>query len=101
MWIPPIIQTVASEDKGIDAVLDAIDAHRQQLAGSEQYARIEKQYIEMELYERLRDGLMTRLLDRVSNSTLNAAVERIQARETDPQSIVRDILAQVEGIEQL
>ena len=101
LWIPPIIQTVASEDQGIDAVLDAIDAHRQQLAGSDQHARIEKQHIEIELYERLRDGLMARLLQDVPESTLIAAVERIQAREIDPQSIVRDILAQVEGIKQL
>ncbi len=101
LWIPPIIQTVASEDKGIDAVLDAIDAHRQQIAGSDQHTRIEKRHIEIELYERLRDGLMARLLQDVPESTLIAAVERIQAREIDPQSIVREILAQVEGIKQL
>ena len=101
MWIPPIIQTVANEGTGIDAVLGAIDAHRQQLAGSDQHARIEQRHIEIELYERLRDGLMARLLQDVPERTLIAAVERIQAREIDPQSIVREILAQVEGIKQL
>ncbi len=40
---------------------------------------------------------MARLLQDVPRRTLIAAVERIQAREIDPQSAVREILAQVEG----
>jgi LAO/AO transport system kinase len=100
MWLPPILQTVASEGKGIEEVIEAVAAHRRYLEGSAQRAAVERQQIEAELYERLRDSLMARLLADVPTPTIAAVVERIQAREIDPQSGVRQLLelasAQVE-----
>ncbi|MEO8392738.1 MAG: methylmalonyl Co-A mutase-associated GTPase MeaB, partial [Chloroflexota bacterium] len=97
LWLPPIMQTVASEGKGVDEVVNAIADHRRFLEANDLRERVERQHIEVELYERLRDGLMARLLQDVSSSTIATAIEQIQAREIDPQSAVRQILAQVEG----
>ncbi len=95
MWLPPIVQCVASAGQGIDEVIAAIDAHRTYLEGGDLRVSIERQHIEIELYERLRDGLMARLLEDVSAPEIAAVIERIQARALDPQSAVRQILAQV------
>ena len=95
MWIPPIVQTVASEGKGIDEVVEAIAAHRRYLESSATHEIIERQHIEVELYERLRDGLMARLLEDVPTAAIADVIERIRAREIDPQSAVRQIMAQV------
>ena len=39
---------------------------------------------------------MARLLQRLPEQMLTTAIERIQSRELDPQSAVRELLAQVE-----
>ncbi|MFN8449475.1 MAG: methylmalonyl Co-A mutase-associated GTPase MeaB, partial [Anaerolineae bacterium] len=95
LWIPPIVQTVASEGKGVAEVVEAIAAHRQHLESADLHETVERQHIEIELYERLRESLMARLLQDVPSSTIFAVIEQIQAREIDPQSAVRQILAQV------
>ena len=97
LWLPPIVQTVASEGKGVDEVVSAIADHRRYLEASDTRGTVERQHIEIELYERLRDGLMARLLQDVPTTTIAAVIEQIQARALDPQSAVRQILAQVEG----
>jgi len=95
LWIPPIVQTVASDGKGIDEVVGAVAAHRRFLESSDLRDTVERQHIEIELYERLRDSLMARLLQDVPTSTISDVIEQIQAREIDPQSAVQQILAQV------
>lgn len=95
LWVPPIVQTVASEGKGVAEVVEAIAAHQRYLEAGALRESVERQHIEVELYERLRESLMARLLQDVPESTLTAIIERIQARELDPQSAVRELLAQV------
>lgn len=95
LWLPPIVQCVASTGQGIDDVVAAISRHRLYLEGGDLQQSVERQHIEIELYERLRDGLMARLLEDVSAPEIAAVIERIQARALDPHSAVRQILAQV------
>ncbi len=91
-WLPPVVRTVATDDKGIDEVKAAIQAHRDFLSGANRLAGFERQQIEIELHDRLRSALMTRLLGAVSSEALNAIIIRIQSREIDPQSAVVEIL---------
>jgi len=95
LWIPPIVQTVAGAGKGVDELIEAIAEHRRYLEGSDLRDAVERTQIEAELYERLRDTLMARLLRDVPEAEIAAVIERIQAREIDPQSAVKQILAQV------
>jgi LAO/AO transport system kinase len=95
LWLPPIVQAVASDGKGIDAVIEAVGAHRRFLEGSDLRNSVERRHIEIELYERLRDTLIARLLNDVPAPEIVAVIERIQSRQLDPQSAVRHILAQV------
>ncbi len=95
LWIPSIIQTVASENKGIDELVAALEKHRAYLLEDDRLAQVDRQQIEMELYERLRDALMTQLLAQVPETMLVQVVDRIQAREQDPESAVQTILARL------
>ncbi len=94
LWLPPIVQTIASTGHGVPAVIEAIANHRHYLEGEAVRATVERQYIEIELYDRLRDSLMARLLQAVPSDTLAEVIDRIQARQLDPQSAVKQILAQ-------
>jgi LAO/AO transport system kinase len=97
MWIPPIIQTVASEGKGVDELVEAIAQHRQHLVEDDVLAQLERQRLEIELYNRLRDALMTRLLVTVPDDVLSDIVSRIQTRELTPQNAVEQLLNQAQN----
>jgi LAO/AO transport system kinase len=95
IWLPPIIETVASEEKGIGELIEAIDRHRLYLANNAALTKLERQQIEIELYDRLRDALMARLLQEIPGSVFADVIGRIQAREIDPESAVQAVLAKV------
>ena len=91
-WMPPLVQTVATEGKGIDALLDAIDAHNAHLAQGGQFAVRERLRVEAEITRRLRDALLARVLDDIGAAEFEAAVGRVLAREEDPHAAVRRLL---------
>jgi LAO/AO transport system kinase len=91
-WAVPIIETIANQGQ-IDGLIEAIEAHRQHLEAHQLVRVKERQQIETELYERLRDTLMRHLLAQVPADTVRSAIAQIDARDMDPQSAVRAILA--------
>ena len=93
MWIPPIVETVASEEKGISDLIAAIDRHIHYLANDAALVKLERQQIEIELYDRLRSALMARLLQTIPGNVFADVIGRIQAREIDPESAVQAVLA--------
>jgi LAO/AO transport system kinase len=96
IWMPPVLKTVATTQEGISELAAAIEQHRQFLQGSSHAPQIEARYIETELFERLQDALLRRLLNRVARQQLQELVEQIRARSLDPQSAVERLLAQVD-----
>ena len=93
LWIPPVVQTVATEDRGVEELLAAVDGHRAHLAASASLAHREREQIAIELTDRLRDALLAEALAALPASALAGLVEQVQARELDPQSAVRRLLA--------
>lgn len=93
LWIPPILRTVASEGQGIDELIDAIAAHQQHLQDAKTLAQLEKQQLEIELYNRLRDALIARLLENVSAETISEMIARVQTREITPHEAVAKLLS--------
>lgn len=96
LWLPPILQTVAAEGKGIDDLLAAIEQHRQHLEQAQAFTEMERQHIELELEERLRESLLRRLFERVPGAAITDVIERVQARSLDPQSAVNELIAQAD-----
>lgn len=92
MWIPPIVQTVAIEGKGIDKLLEAIHKHREHLQQDNLFDALERTHIEVELYERLREALLANLLRNISQEAIQTLIQRIQTREIDPQGAVQELL---------
>lgn len=92
-WLPPIVRTVATDEQGIDELMDAIEAHQEYLAKGNRRAGVERQHIEIELHDRLRAGLMARLLSTVPQEMIEGIIARVQAREVDPQSGVSELLS--------
>jgi LAO/AO transport system kinase len=93
LWIPPVVRTIALEDHGINDLMAALESHRQHLVKAHVLANLERQHIEIELYDRLQAALMARLLKTIPGNTFTDFIHRIQTRELDPQTAVEAILA--------
>jgi LAO/AO transport system kinase len=98
-WIPPVLKTIATQYDGIDALVEAIDTHREYIQSSDAAVKRKARYIELELYERLQVALLAQVVGAVSHDTIRDMIERIVARELDPQSAVEQLLAQMNEID--
>lgn len=99
-WMPPIVETVAVDNKGIDELAAAIERHRHYLNEAGMLTHLKRQHIEIELYNRLREALMARLLRTVPDTLLADVIERIQSRTLDPHTAVEMVLANLSDAEQ-
>jgi LAO/AO transport system kinase len=97
LWVPTIVETVAAEGKGTDELIAAIEAHRLFMHDARVLAQMERQHIEIELEDRLRESLLRRLFERVPASAVENVIERVQARSLDPQSAVNELIGQAES----
>jgi LAO/AO transport system kinase len=86
------LKTVALHSQGIEAVVEAIEAHLAYLKESQTLYQRERERIESELNDILQQELMRRLLDRVKEEELDELIERIGQRELDPYSAARELI---------
>jgi LAO/AO transport system kinase len=91
-WRPPILQAIALDGTGVPDVLDAVAAHRAHLRATGLWATRERERVETELLNVLRQELLDRLLARVGEDQIQAWVERIAAREVDVYTAAQFIL---------
>ncbi len=93
LWIPPVLQTTATNNTGISELVLAIESHRQFVIESGTITALQKQYLELELYERLQQALMQRFLQTMPKTALADMINHIEARQLDPQRAVNQLLA--------
>ena len=93
-WHPPVIRTVATENKGIDKLAEAIAKFRTYFESSGERAKKHTEHWRNRLIELIE----SRLLDRVLNAAggeaaLNRLAADVAERRKDPFSAVNEILA--------
>jgi len=93
-WHPPVIRTVATENKGIDKLAEAIVKFRSHFESSGERAKKHTEHWRNRLIELIE----SRLLDRVLNAAggeaaLNRLAADVAERRKDPFSAVNEILA--------
>jgi LAO/AO transport system kinase len=86
-WTPPIVPTVASEGKGIDEALAAIQSFRD--------SGLRKDRAAGTWALRLREMLRERLMERLPAGEIEAAGREVAARTRDPYTIVDDWLKRI------
>jgi LAO/AO transport system kinase len=92
-WEPPILKTVATENQGLDALLEAIDrfsqTQRDAALGSDRRRAIAR----WRIIELLRENLLARVLDSdASVAMLNRLADEVATRRRDPYSAVEELL---------
>ena len=94
-WEVPVFETVATEGIGITPLVDCIDAHREHLLESGEWALREQIRCRKELNQLLTQKLMTQLEYSVSQDEHNQLITSVARREMDPYSAVDELYRQV------
>jgi LAO/AO transport system kinase len=89
------LQTVALEGNGITEVVDAIARHQAYLAESDEGETRRRVRIKAELEAILRETLLRRLMKNLVPADLAKTVDRIAAREIDPHTAAKELLARL------
>jgi len=95
-WVPPIVETVANRGEGIEDVLDALADHRAYLERTGRLtARARTRYAE-KIRTLLREDVHDLLAEEIdARGGLDAHVDAVMARETDPYSVADELVAPV------
>jgi LAO/AO transport system kinase len=97
-WEPPIVETVANRGEGVGAFLAALEDHGEYLdrtGGREQQARDRFAAAIRTLLREDANRLLAAELDRQGG--IESAVDTVMARETDPYTVVDEILAPLQA----
>ena len=95
-WRPPINRTIASKDQGTEAVVDSILAHRDFLMKTGKLDDIRKARIKSEVTDMV-NVRVNRYIDKnvVRTAEFDETIEKLQRRETEPYSVVDNIVSKV------
>jgi LAO/AO transport system kinase len=91
-WIPSIRRTIATEGEGISELADEIARHAEYLRESGDWAARERSRLGSELDALLRETLVRRFREQVSESRYEAVLEQIFQRELAPWEAVKMLL---------
>ena len=90
---PAIVKTVATEDRGIDALMEAVEEFRARAESSGLLERKRRALLARQLEEVVQDRLMRRTRARVLTPEETARiVDRMAAREVDPFTAADEVL---------
>lgn len=95
-WRPPVLQTVATESKGIDELWSSIKTHREHLATSGELETRRKTRIAREVSEIVAERVVMRVKHEASEA-LAESVERVLRREIDPYAAAEGLLSKLEN----
>ncbi len=91
-WQPPVVRTVATENRGLDKLVEAIENYRLHLLAHATDNVKRTAIAEHRLLEILREQLLRRALKSLENSQLKFFAEEIASKKNDPYSIAEQII---------
>ncbi|HEV2309199.1 MAG TPA: methylmalonyl Co-A mutase-associated GTPase MeaB [Acidimicrobiia bacterium] len=96
-WTPPVVETVATEGKGVDDLWEAIGAHRAHLEADDRLATKRSARTRDELRMLVREQLGQRAAAVCDGPSFDALVSRVADRSLDPYAAVTSLLDDPDG----
>ena len=94
-WQVPVLETVSTEEVGIEELVAAIVSHRDYLKESGEWSEREKSRSRQEIEQLLQLRLMNRLRTTVPQNNRERLVTAVAARELDPYSAAAELFDQM------
>ncbi|MEA2020989.1 MAG: methylmalonyl Co-A mutase-associated GTPase MeaB [Candidatus Caldatribacteriota bacterium] len=91
-WHPPVIETIAIDNTGIEDLLHNINLHLKYLKGSGQFKKRRHKNIKKEILSLIQEEWKNLLTDSINKKYLNELTAKIEKREIDPYTSVKKIL---------
>jgi len=92
-WQPPIIKTVATENKGLDELAVAIESYRDFQKGSDQGVARRESIARWRIIELLREQLLARVVSGENfTARFNELASEVAAKRTDPYAAVDELM---------
>lgn len=95
-WMPPIVEVVATEGRGVDELWDAIAGHRDHSEADGLRQQRREQRLREEIKTIVTERLTRRAEAACGGGDFDALVARVMARELDPHTAAAEILAAAE-----
>jgi LAO/AO transport system kinase len=98
LWQPPIVRTVATENKGLEELAGAIASYREYQQHAEASLARRTSIARWRILELLREELLTRALNRDgATHQLDVLAADVAEKRRDPYSAVEEIINTVSG----
>jgi len=93
MWHPPIIKTIATENKGIEDLSGAIESYNEFQKNADGNRERKKSIARWRLIELLREKLLVRTLEKNgTNEKLELLAQEVAEKKRDPYSAIEELL---------
>ncbi len=94
-WTPLVVKTIATEQWGIDSLVDAILSHQDQLRDSGRLLEKRRQRIRQQTLQMIHQALFQLLKDRlIQNGRMEALVDAILDKKENPYQAIRKMIAE-------
>ncbi len=92
-WSPPVLESVATEDRGVRELWDALERHREHLETSGELEERRRRRVETEVVELVERELRRRLRDQLdADGALAGVLDAARSGELDPHTAAARIL---------
>jgi LAO/AO transport system kinase len=94
-WVPPIVETEAIRDRGVDALLAEVEAHKAFLldGNRKRYKERLKKRAWKDLTDTIKETVTAEIIDRLTGSpSFHEMLERLVNKETDPFTLCETIM---------
>lgn len=92
-WLPPIVSCIATKSKGVDELVAGLEMHREWLTGTEAGKARRLRRLSEAMRNQLRNTLIEQA-DAEMREAIDAAVERVANKETDPYTAAEQLVEQ-------
>ncbi|MFU8773394.1 MAG: methylmalonyl Co-A mutase-associated GTPase MeaB [Anaerolineales bacterium] len=92
IWVPPILRTVATQGDGVSELVRAISDHYQYLHDTGQWKKRERNRLQNELDNLLKDSLVARWRATISKSEYKYILDSLVERRISPHQAVASLL---------
>src|SRR5262249_33429393 len=96
-WTPPIVKTVATEGQGVNELAETTASYESGLRKENRLQQRRSRNWEIRLVEMLRDAMLEKARESVSDRDLSRLADEIAEHKRDPYSIVEEIIRRGEG----